>query len=254
MAKKSGSPSFIGIDLAWSERNFSGGAVIRDGRLVAHTGTLASTGEIVDFIGAHLSQRQGTVVAVDAPLRVPNQTGSRVCDRALSAEWRAFHAGAYPANRRLLARNGVVRGEALVTALTVRFQFAEADTIPRRTKARLVCEVYPHPALVTLFDLPRILKYKRRPRRSYEERWAEFARYQTLLRSLRKADPPLKGTKRLLTKTDVRGLRGAALQAYEETLDALTCAYVASYLWQHGPSAARRYGSLAEGHILVPKK
>ena len=253
MAKKRGKPSFIGIDLAWSDRNPSGVAVIRDGRLVAYEGGLGRLSEIVDFVGANLSRRNGSIVAVDAPLRVPNETGIRTCDRALSADWQRFHAGAYPANRRLLARDGVVRGEALTAALSERYKFYESDVIPRRTKARLVCEVYPHPALVSLFGLDSILRYKRGRGRSYEERWPEFERYRSLLRGLRKADPPLRRTKKLLTGTDVTGMRGAALQAYEDTLDAVTCAYIASYLWRHGPSAAKSYGSLEEGHILVPQ-
>ena len=252
MAKKGGRPSFIGIDLAWSDRNSSGAAVIRGGRVVACTGNLKSTSEILGFVGRHLSKKAGSIVAVDAPLRVPNETGMRRCDRALSAEWRKFQAGAYPANRRLLERNGAVRGEELTAALTERFRFIESDVIPRKSRARLVCEVYPHPALVSLFGLETILRYKRGRGRTYEERWPEFERYRILLRGLRKADPPLRRTKRLLRGTDVFGLRGAALQSYEDALDALTCAYVASYFWRHGPRAAKRYGSLEEGHILVP--
>ena len=253
MAKKRGKPSFIGIDLAWSDKNPSGVAVIRDGRLVASSGGLSKMPEIVDFVGEHLSRRNGSIVAVDAPLRVPNETGIRQCDRALSADWHRFQAGAYPANRRLLERDGVVRGEALTAALSERFKFYESDVIPRRTKARLVCEVYPHPALVSLFGLGRILKYKRGRGRPFEERWSEFDRYRKLLRKLCKADPPLRRTRRLLKSTEVFGLRGAALQAYEDALDAITCAYIASYLWRHGPRAAKRYGSLEEGHILVPE-
>lgn len=253
MAKKRGRPSFIGIDLAWSDNNPSGVAAIRDGRLVASAGGLSKMSEILDFVGDHLSRRHGSIVAVDAPLRVPNETGIRACDRALSADWRRYQAGAYPANRKLLERDGVVRGEALTAALSERFKFYESDVIPRRTKARLVCEVYPHPALVSLFGLDRTLKYKRGRGRSFEERWSEFDRYRRLLRKLRKADPRLRGTRRLLKSTQVYGLRGAALQAYEDALDAITCAYIAAYLWRHGPRAVLRYGSLEEGHILVPQ-
>jgi predicted RNase H-like nuclease len=249
MAKKNESPVFIGLDLAWKASNPSGGAVIRDGRLVAHTGNLGSNDEIVAFIAKHLPQKGGAVVAVDAPLRVPNQTGTRPCDAALSAQWRRYHAGALPANRARLAEDGVVRGEALVTALVQQLRFAEAAAIPRRSKARLVCEVFPHPAHVSLFGLDRILKYKRG---RVAQRRLELARYQQLLRGLRKASPPLKGTKKLLKGVDVADLRGRGLKAYEDTLDAITCAYVAAYLWQHGPKAAISYGSLAEGSILVP--
>lgn len=249
MPKKNEPPVFIGIDLAWKAANPSGGAVIREGRLVAHTGSLGSNGEIVAFIAEHLPQAGGAVVAVDAPLRVPNQTGSRPCDAALSADWRRFHAGALPANRTRLAEAGVVRGEALVEGLVQELRFAEASTIPRRTQARLVCEVFPHPAHIALFGLERILKYKRG---GVDERRAELVRYQSLLRGLRKADPPLKGTKELLVDVNVASLRGRALKEYEDTLDALTCAYVAAYLWERGPKAAITYGSLAAGSILVP--
>lgn len=249
MAKKRASPVFIGVDLAWSPSNPSGGAVIRDGRLQAHTGTLGDNSEVVAFVAAHLPPDAGAVVAVDAPLRVPNARGSRACDRALSAEWRGFHAGALPANRDRLAENGIVRGEALVEALVQRLRFSEAATIPRESQARLVCEVFPHPAHIALFGLDRILKYKRG---RVDERRAELARYQKLLRGLRKATPPLKGTKQLLTGVDVTALRGRELKAYEDTLDAITCAYVADYLWQHGPRAAITYGTLAEGSIVVP--
>lgn len=249
MAKKTEEPVFIGIDLAWKASNPSGGAVIRDGRLHVSTGNLGSNSEIIAFISEHLPQKGGAVVAVDAPLRVPNQTGSRPCDTALSADWRRFHAGALPANRARLAEDGVVRGEALVAALVRELRFAEAATIPRRSQARLVCEVFPHPAHISLFGLERILKYKRG---TVDERRGEMARYQQLLRGLRKASPPLKGTKKLLTGVEVADLRGRGLKEYEDTLDAITCAYVASYLWEYGPKAAVTYGSLSVGSILVP--
>lgn len=244
--------TFIGIDLAWSRRNSSGGAVIRRNRLLTHTDSLGDDEAILRFVGDHLSFNGPAIVAVDAPLRVPNQHGSRRCDRELSADWHRFQAGAYPANRHLLARDGVVRGEAIVQALMQRYCFTEAAPIPRHTQSRLICEVYPHPAMVSLFGLERTLKYKARNRRDYETRWSEMSRYQKLLRGLRQATPALEGTEELLTGTNVRTLRGSALKAYEDRLDAVVCAYIASYLWYHGPGVARVYGTMAEGHILVP--
>jgi predicted RNase H-like nuclease len=242
-------PSFIGIDLAWSPRNYSGGAVIRDGRLVTSCGDLGSLHEICEFIVAHLSKDYGAVVALDAPLRVPNETGIRPCERELNADWARYHAGAHPANRRLLAREGIVRGEALVEMLVHQHRFAEATSIPRRSPDRLVCEIYPNPAQISLFGLDQIIKYKRGP---ITARRQELLRYQTLLRTLRKAKPSLKKTKALLVRTDVATLRGRQLKAYEDQLDALTCAYIAYYLWWHGPQRARTYGTLADGHMIVP--
>ncbi|MCB0152301.1 MAG: hypothetical protein KDE01_32175, partial [Caldilineaceae bacterium] len=48
-------------------------------------------------------------------------------------------------------------------------------------------------------------------------------------------DPPLAGQKALVA-VDAGALRGRALQELEETLDAVTCAYVAWYAWHHGPA------------------
>ncbi len=125
--------TFIGIDLAWSHRNPSGGAVIRDGVLLASTGELGSDDEIVAFVKQWLPDGAPAVVAVDAPLRVPNLTGSRACDRELSAEWRRFEAGALPANRRLLETDGKVRGERLVAMLRACCDMEESAVVPRQT-------------------------------------------------------------------------------------------------------------------------
>jgi predicted RNase H-like nuclease len=241
--------TFIGLDMAWGQRNPTGAAVIRDGRLVAWRHDLFTLEEIVDFVAAHLSPDSGSIVAVDAPLKVPNEHGSRACDRSLNEEWARFQAGAHPANRRLLARTGVVRGEMLVEMLTQRYRFIESANIPRRTNDRLVCEIYPHPAHISLFGLEKTLKYKRG---RVASRRLELKRYQQYLRLLHKAKPSLKKTKRLLEETDVFTLRGKALKAYEDVLDALSCAYIAYYLWWHGPLRARTYGTVSDGHIIVP--
>lgn len=244
-------PIFIGLDLAWSDRNRTGGAVICDGVLVAATGLLTDDASIEAFIAAHLPAGAPAVIGVDAPLRVPNLTGRRRADHEVSLAWGKFDAGAYPANRALLARNGIVRGEALVARLNGRFRCVETAPIPQQGTDRYICEVFPHPAHVTLFGLSRTLKYKRKPGRSPETIAAEFARYQQFLAGLAAGDPPLSGLD-VVTAIDASRRRGQALQELEEMLDAITCAYVAYYSWHHGPSCQHVYGSVAEGHILAP--
>jgi predicted RNase H-like nuclease len=241
--------TFIGIDLAWTERNPSGGAVIRDGRLIAWRGDLGDLSEIERFVAGYVEPVEGTIVAVDAPLRVPNVSGSRPAEKALNRDWARFEAGAHPANRRLLARGGQVRGEALVGLLTQRMRFSEAAQIPRHSTDRLICEVYPHPAHVSLFGLEKTLKYKRG---NVAQRRQELERYQQLLLGLRKGTPPLKKIRAALKSVDVADLQGKALKTHEDSLDAITCAYIGYYLWWHGPRRATTYGTLAEGHIIVP--
>lgn len=243
---------FIGLDLAWSARNLTGGAVIVDGVLCEVRGDLTSNVDIEQWIGAQLTPGCAAIVAIDAPLRVPNELGGRACERELGAQWRRFDAGPYYANRKNLAFDGVVRGEAIVEALGSAYGFVECAPITATPGGRFICEVFPHPAHVSLFGLSRVLKYKVKRPGQYEAYWQEYARYQTLLRTLESADPPLRGAEALLEQP-ARGLRGKHLKALEDKLDAVTCAYVASYLWRHGSGGSWVYGTLAEGHIVLPR-
>ena len=183
---------FVGIDLAWSPRNRSGGAVISaDGRLLCATATLGDDEEILDFVGSLTPNGVAGLIAVDAPLAVPNETGSRPCDRQVAAVFGPFQAGPYPANRRNLARYGGLRGEAITQRLKP-LGFHHNPDISLREAGRRVIEVFPHPATVSLFNLDRTLKYKARPGRSYPFRWRELSRLRDHLAGLGDADPPLR--------------------------------------------------------------
>ena len=243
---------FIGIDLAWSPHNRSGGAAIRGdtsgGTLVEHT-LLDSDADILAFIDTHASGGP-CLVGVDAPLWVPNESGRRPGEAALATSFQRYQAGAHPANRRLLARNGVVRGEALVAALAER-GFTHAPMIEAGAAVRQVIEVFPHPAMIAIFDLPRTIKYKVKQGRSRAMLEAEWARYQALLLSLRTADPPLRGHEQFVGQT-VAGLRGRALKGYEDQVDALMCAYICLYGHRWGAARCRVFGTMAGGYIFTP--
>lgn len=244
---------FAGIDLAWS-RKYPSGVVLLDGNtLVDWRADLVGDREILDFIAHWTTPGSAVVVAVDAPLCVPNVQGARECDRALSAAWGRYRAGAHPANRTRLAFDGDVRGETLVAMLVEEAGFELLAPVVPRPGARVVCEVYPHPAHVSLFGLEERLKYKAKPGWGLEARWTAFGAYQRHLAGLAQADPALLGAAELLA-TEVTGLRGRQLKAWEDTLDALTCAYVAAYSWRHGPAGQIVYGDGAGGHILVPRR
>jgi predicted RNase H-like nuclease len=246
---------YIGLDLAWAERNATGAATLRGGPSGA---TLVGQPELLhdlDAIVAYVAAQAGAgpaIVAVDAPLRVPNSAGRRRAEAELSAAFRAYQAGAHPANRTLLARgvNGAVRGEQLVERLRDH-GFQPADRIAAGAPGRLITEVYPHPAMVAIFNLERTLKYKARPGRLLAERLAAWECYQGGVRSLAAADPPLHGDLRLLA-VDVAGMPGAALKRYEDRIDALFCAYIALYAHRWGAARCRTFGSLAEGWIFTP--
>ena len=86
---------FVGIDLAWGDRNPTGLAVLDDdGRLVL-VDTVGTDDEIVAALAAYDG---AALVAIDAPLVVTNPTGNRPAEAALNRDFARFDAGAHPSN------------------------------------------------------------------------------------------------------------------------------------------------------------
>lgn len=242
----------IGIDLAWSARNRSGGAVVRGderGGMFEHATLLGGDEEILEYIETQAGE-EPCIVGVDAPLWVPNQTGRRPGEAEIGAAFARYQAGAHPANRARLAQNGVVRGEALVAALETR-GFTHAPMIEAGKPVRQIIEVFPHPAMVAIFGLARTLKYKVKPNRPREFLNGEWRRYQQYLLNLRAADPPLHGHESLVEQP-VEPLKGRALKDYEDRIDALFCAYACVYGYRWGAARSRVFGTMEGGYIWTP--
>lgn len=239
----------VGIDLAWAPRNPTGvAALVPDGdRLkVAATDARTSDEEIAEFVRVHMARN--SIVMVDAPLVLPNQTGMRPCDRLFGRQ----HAGAYPANRGNMGRynGGIPRGEALGLLLHRQFNFAWPPPDVRDVagrQGRFVFECYPHPAQVVLFGLDRTLKYKRK-RQGLATARAEFTRYLTFMQE-RLRSPRIDFERRLVRDLDVSEATGRAYKEREDRLDAIFCAYLAALV----PKGRMEcIGDPREGSIAVP--
>ena len=242
---------FVGIDLAWSPRNPSGGAVLSaSGRVLAATSALGDDFEVLDFVSQAVPRHSHGLVAIDAPLAVPNETGARPCDKQVASVFGRYHAATYPANRTNLSRYGGLRAEEIRQRLQV-LGFRHDPAIARLDYSRRVIEVFPHPAMVSLFQLNRTLKYKARTARSYELRWHELGQLRDHLVSLRESVPPLHLPPEL-AMLPIKGLRGRRMKGLEDLLDALVCAYIALHAWHQGPRGYAVYGKPAQGSILVP--
>lgn len=243
--------NFIGLDLAWSVRNPSGGAVVAlDGAGGRLTGTalLGDDAEVLAFLDRHAEP--GCIVAIDAPLRVPNESGRRPAEAELGAVFGRYQASAHSTNRaRVGDASGSVRGERLVSALEER-GFVHDPRLVAGESVRRVVEVYPHPAMVSLFGLARTLKYKNKgqDRAILHGAWAELHAH---LKALETAEPPLHGLDSLLD-TDITALRGKSLKNHEDGIDAVFCAYIALYAWHWGPVRTEIFGTLEGGYILSP--
>ncbi len=247
---------FLGLDLAWGKTNGSGGAALtwqpgRPATVQDVQDALGDDADILAWVDRWDAGHTGLLIGVDAPLLVPNQTGRRPCEAELGRRFARFQAGAHPANRTLF--RGYVRGEDLVAQLAKR-DIAHSPSVGagQDVSLRQVMEVFPHPAHVILFRLAKTLKYKAKPGRTYDARWAVFAEYSRLLRSLTTHDPPFH-LPDLWPPQDVSGMRGGALKRLEDSLDALTCAYIVYYYWWHGQKGGEVIGDMTQGYVVVPR-
>lgn len=233
---------FVGIDFGWRSQP-SGLCCLTwsDGLHLVELNRLESIADILAWVDRHVPASDDGMIAVDAPTLIPNATGMRLCDRLAHKYFGRYHAGCYPAN---LSSPFAERTVGLGRSLEAR-GFTHAPILEPQQTGRYQIEVFPHPAIVNLFQLDRIIKYKKG---KIAERQVELQRFrQHILTDLPTLDPPLP-----LPALPVVPTQGAALKALEDQLDSLICAYVAAYWWYWGVQRNQVLGDRATGYIVVP--
>lgn len=234
-----------GIDLAWGRRARTGIAVVD-----AAGGLLASTAvrtdqEITDFLDPYAARL--ATVAVDAPLIVTNPTGQRPCERQIGAAFGRYGAGAHPSN----TSNPLFDPPRAATLAAAQGWKVDPSHVGRPGSP--VClEVYPHPAMVGLFELPYTIPYKAKRGRDLQELKAA---YEVLLGAMELHIPELDlGSYErwaALRAVAAGAQRKADLERIEDELDAIVCAHLA-WLWSHRRDALRVYGDVTSGYIVAP--
>ncbi|BBX90462.1 DUF429 domain-containing protein [Mycolicibacterium boenickei] len=233
---------FVGLDLAWGEKNQTGVAAIDSGGRVLHVGVAQDDDEIAATIEPYVSG--DCLVAIDAPLIVKNPTGHRPCERDLNRDFQRFDAGARPAfTERPEFKHP--RGARIAASLGL-------DMDPSSSSNRRAIEVYPHPASVVLFGLDKTLKYKRG---SFGDRQRELLRLMTFIEELDTATPRLRANRNVnwveLRRRIEAATRPGQLDRDEDPVDAMLCAYTALY-WYHRPEDVTIYGDFDSGYIVTP--
>lgn len=216
------------------------------GRLLDVRADLGDDDAIIAWVRTHLGDRG--VIGIDMPTIVNNASGMRVAERALNAVFRSRHAGAHPANTARFP--GGPRARTIIDALQPDGVVEALDVRPGDSRT-VALEVFPHPAHVRLFELDRIFKYKKK-RQPWAVALAAWAEYRRQLGRLASADPPL-----VLDPAIVPHVVGSErYKRWDDALDAITCAYVASYVWRWGmnPEWVEVFGDLAGGYIVVPAR
>ncbi len=224
--------TYLGIDLAWGEKNPTGVAVLDAACRLLHVSAVRTDDEIEAAAAPYAG---GKVVAgIDAPLVVTNPTGSRPAEQALSADFREFHAGTHPSNTGKPEFANGTRGARVAQRLGL----AVHET---------ALEVYPHAAIVALFDLDRILTYKDKRGRDLEHLRTELLRLMQLLDGVVTTG---ESWSTLRAAVDA-ATRKSQLRVVEDQVDAIVCAYVA-WLADRHPERMTSYGDPETGVIVTP--
>jgi predicted RNase H-like nuclease len=240
--------TFIGVDLAWGQKGGTGVCVVRGGN-VLDSALLRTDEQILKWLAPHTAGP--CLVAIDAPIVVINPTGRRPCESVLSRWLGGRDAGPHSSNTTNPAFASGTRGSRLAAELGLGIDPHVQPGVP----VRRAIEVYPHPALVVLFGLPKTLKYKAKSGRTVEARQQEFRTLIGLLEMLAGAAPPLRVSnprlQQLKNAIDA-AVTHAALDRAEDELDAYVCAYTGLHHWTHGAPNSAIIGSLDVGYIVTP--
>lgn len=237
---------FTGFDSAWGAKNTGAicELVLQDNGNLTLRENHPICANWDDAIG-RVGQKPDDVLqiwAIDQPICVTNESGCRPVEadieRALMAN---FQCGAFPANLNNPCWRADARIWDFMRALRQNGYHHHPMAIPAAKAGRYYFECYPHPAILGLFDLDRIPKYKVRHHNGND--WHEFLR---LLRKLASGDF------RIVNIGSFAIERLPQNQDNEDKLDAIICAYVAAYWWKYGTERSTMIGDTTTGYIVTP--
>jgi predicted RNase H-like nuclease len=244
----------VGVDLAWGEgtaakpANETGLCVIDETGSVLDAGWARGIDAVADWVlEAVASQR--AIVAVDAPLVVPNATGMREGEKQVGRAYGRWKVSANATNQALKWLGGVTLRDRLEEAGGVVVSGRRDPEAPRLS----LVECYPFTTLVGMAELgydderPR---YKRLPKGvpPTEARAARAVATDDLIARLARldtADPPLDLASHPVTAELLTTPTPIAVQAHkhrEDLIDAALCAWTAAILHRHGEARVQLLG------------
>jgi len=182
---------YIGIDLAWTYSKESGICVIDDiGNIDYCESKVFSDEMIAAIVEEHALD--GAIVAIDAPLIVNNETGSRSCDGAIMREKiHGKNLSVYTCSRSFMLKHyGVVRGEEVVKAIRNRMS-AFSLTADLTDKKHVIIETFPTGITLGLFPDAFPIKYKIKSKIEFGTTKMEMGRMVNLVKRLSFFDPPV---------------------------------------------------------------
>lgn len=253
-------PRYFGVDLAWGlglphpvhgrvkKPNETGLCLLDATGRILDAGWERGPDAVFAWIDRHL--QPGDIIAIDAPLIVPNPTGMRECEREVGRGYGRWKVGANASNQALASRAGAV----LLDLLETRGVAYTDGTSPPAPGQSVAFECYPYTTLVGVDELGYDVERPRYKRlipqlRGLEARRARADNCDELIRrmtGLATATPPLdlrshEVTAQLVDEPSTLG--STAYKHREDLLDAALCAWTAALWHVHGSSRTQSLGT-----------
>ena len=236
---------YLGLDLGWTPRDPSGGAVLETteaGNLILVTAESLRTHEDTLRWVSKNRGRGHCTLTVNAPVIIENLSGSRPCDRLLLEHFGRFKIDE-DANNNISASHPRTMAKAWM-----RMGF---DPDPGSESDRII-ETHFQAAQIMLFGLDRPIRIKSGPIGSRKE---SVDRLRELIQErMMDGTPMLEPSDALDSILDAHlpDLNGTRIGELEERIEALITAYVGAVLGQVGGDACAFLGDLDKGYILLP--
>jgi putative endonuclease len=208
---------YIGIDLAWGEKNLSGFCVVEKTAKKLKILDIKLIKSIDEIINETLKYKDNRVcIGVDAALIVPNDSGNREIERKFNKDFSRYKISMLPANKNIFSKYSPnIRSVELYEKLS-------SLGFKRDYKNdKVIFEVYTHSTIAMCFNDHKIIPYKRKKGRDTKFIKEQLDIYKNYLQ------------KEFIThkifKEDIDSLKGSKIKDYEDILDAITCAYAIYY-------------------------
>lgn len=239
---------FIGIDLAWTYKNESGICVIDEsGEVLVLESAVFSDKDIVNIIKTYSDEILH--IAIDAPLVVNNETGSRQAERDLQrGRIHGHRLFAFNSNRTFMTKayKGI-RGEVLSNLI---IEHLPNISIGMNEQNSSIIETFPTGIVSGLFPDIYPVKYKRKKGMTFEETIGQM-KLMTERIGLFEQQNIISGFSDKLI-IDERTITRKHHKHLEDKLDAVLCA-LGLYLIHEKLAVPIKFGTDKDGFILIPE-
>ncbi len=241
---------YVGIDLAWTYKNETGLCIIdKDGRVVYLESKVFTDEEILHIIKIHAET--SIAVAIDAPLIIKNEAGSRPAEGLMMRDRINGHKlKAFAVSRGYLKRSyNCIRGEVLSKLIKDSFEDIIIGNFESENKS-VILESFPSGICAGLFSDIYPIKYKIKSKIPFEETKEELKR---LIERVSYEIDSEKNIKDFISKINITSLDISKkdYKHIEDKIDAFLCSY-GLFLISKNFAEQRVYGDCENGCIVLP--